>query len=162
VTNLPIEFKATSLDHSNSLWARWSREWFPMGVRVSAPFHTDLGPTQPPIQWVLDYSWELSSWHVVLTNHPLLPPRLTSYLVTVYMYVVILCYFNGYDILLHPRSFTANISCVWWDMTGISTVLVLLNSLCFFLYEAPQTALLLTVNAIHDNYLKLTMRRPYL
>lgn len=35
---------------------------------------------------------------------------------------------TGHDILLHPRSFTSNISWIWWDMTQ---VLVLLNSLCF-------------------------------
>jgi hypothetical protein len=29
-----------------------SRDRIPVGARFSAPIHTGLGPTQPPVQWV--------------------------------------------------------------------------------------------------------------
>ena len=68
-----------------------------------------------------------------------------------YIYVVVILHFGGYDVGLRPQSCTTNISQVWQDM---NQELVLLHSLRFFLYEAAPTAFFLTATAIHDNYFK--------
>jgi hypothetical protein len=49
--------------------SRWRRDF----SHTSRPA---LGPTQPPIQWVLGISQGEAGWGVVLTTHPLLAQRL--------------------------------------------------------------------------------------
>ena len=48
--------------------SRWGRDF----QHLSRPA---LGPTQPPVQWILDLSWGVKSGQgVTLTPHPLLVP----------------------------------------------------------------------------------------
>jgi hypothetical protein len=95
--------------------------------------------------------WHVSYWHESNAETGSVEWMLAAVLWFQYFFSVF--HFNlltGHDVLLCPRSFTANISWVWHDMTD---VLVLWNSRRFFLYEATPTAFCLAANAVHKKYL---------